>query len=407
MIAGSPALSRAHPRRSRDRRDRAELGAGDFGRAGRERKRPVGKAASHRADSPSPGCSPGYGGPSASRAERGTAPGRGGRDGGALLHPEEGQERDHEQHDRHDAAVEDDGLVAGEEGLARLLREDLGLDLLDDAAGDGQPQPGPLGEAFRIRDAEKFLEIIRNQSSRLQRLVDDLLTLSRIELGEMNFRMAPVDIRPVIGNTSALIRTQAAAKKIAITQEVEQGMPSVHADADRITQVLLNILDNAVKFTPEGGAVRVSARVVENDEHHSEHDRNLVEISVADTGPGIPPRLIPRLGERFYRVDPARSRDLGGTGLGLAIVKHILQAQLLDFTTQRLLPLARPHDEISQRAEFGSEPLSQREYAAWLNYAATAEDYGVEIVRQFLELDLLDVSKLRVDDGASGARPSA
>lgn len=189
-------------------------------------------------------------------------------------------------------------------------------------------------------DAEKFLEIIRNNSTRLQRLVDDLLTLSRIELGDMEFRMTPVDIRQVIENTVALMRTQAAAKEIAVTQELEQKLPSVIADADRLTQVLLNLLDNAIKFTPESGRVWVRARIMSRDEGGWMRDEqssiirastasgrpSSIMVSVEDTGPGIPPMLIPRLGERFYRVDPARSRDLGGTGLGLAIVKHILQA---------------------------------------------------------------------------------
>src|SRR3990172_5685533 len=198
-----------------------------------------------------------------------------------------------------------------------------------------------LDGALDIRhDAEKFIGIIHSHSARLQRLVEDLLVLSRMELGEMSFRMAPVDIGQTIVNGVSLMHTQAEAKKITITQEHEPGLSPVLADPDKITQVLLNLLDNAVKFTPEGGSVNVSARSVpsaecgmRNNKNNSELptpnsqlDRIFVKFSVADTGPGIPPLLIPRLGERFYRVDPARSRELGGTGLGLAIVKHILQA---------------------------------------------------------------------------------
>jgi len=190
------------------------------------------------------------------------------------------------------------------------------------------------------QDAEKFIEIIRSHSARLHRLVEDLLILSRMELGEMTFRMGPVNIGQTIVNVLSLMHAQAAAKKITITQESEPKLSPVLADPDKITQVLMNLLDNAVKFTPEGGSVNVSARLVQSAEcgmrneknnselrtPNSELDRNFIEISVEDTGPGIPPLLIPRLGERFYRVDPARSRELGGTGLGLAIVKHILQA---------------------------------------------------------------------------------
>ncbi len=189
-------------------------------------------------------------------------------------------------------------------------------------------------------DAEKFIDIILSHSARLQRLVEDLLTLSRIEMGEMQFRMQAVHVKQTVENTLSLMKPQAEARGITVTQEIGPGLLPVFADPDRITQVLLNLLDNAVKFTPERGSVRVSARLVRNaecgmrnDKDHSElrtpnsePDRNFIEISIEDTGPGIPPLLIPRLGERFYRVDPARSRDLGGTGLGLAIVKHILQA---------------------------------------------------------------------------------
>jgi two-component system phosphate regulon sensor histidine kinase PhoR len=201
-----------------------------------------------------------------------------------------------------------------------------------------------LDGALDIRhDAEKFIGIIHSHSARLQRLVEDLLTLSRIELGEMQFHMQDVDIKQTIENTFSLMKPQAEDKGITVTQELEPGLLPVFADPDRITQVMVNILDNAVKFTPEGGSVRVTARKARGSELMAhgktgtgigeelsakdyELDRNFIKISVEDTGPGIPPLLIPRLGERFYRVDPARSRDLGGTGLGLAIVKHILHA---------------------------------------------------------------------------------
>lgn len=196
-------------------------------------------------------------------------------------------------------------------------------------------------------DAEKFIGIIHSHSARLHRLVEDLLTLSRIELKEMQFHMQAVDIKQTIENTLSLMKPQAEATGIKITQEIEPGLLPVFADPDRIAQVLLNLFDNAVKFTPEGGSVNVRARMVKMEMVEGEKvgrwedqknplpsqpltfstsHRNFVEISVEDTGPGIPPLLIPRLGERFYRVDPARSRELGGTGLGLAIVKHLLQA---------------------------------------------------------------------------------
>jgi two-component system phosphate regulon sensor histidine kinase PhoR len=190
------------------------------------------------------------------------------------------------------------------------------------------------------KEAEKFIEIIHNHSARLHRLVEDIMTLSRIELGEIRFHLKPMDIQRGIENSVALVSRRTELQKIKLSLEVEPALPLAHADPDRITQVLVNILDNAVKFTPEGGSVWVRARIAPRDEGGVTRDDkssvvqaseasgrpSSIEISVEDTGPGIPPLLIPRLGERFYRVDPARSRELGGTGLGLAIVKHILHA---------------------------------------------------------------------------------
>jgi len=99
-------------------------------------------------------------------------------------------------------------------------------------------------------------------------------------------------------------------------------LPAIIGDSDRLQQLLINLIDNAVKYTPAGGEVEVSASLASV----GNHDPAMVEIAVADTGGGIPEKDLPRLTERFYRVDKARSRELGGTGLGLAIVKHIVQA---------------------------------------------------------------------------------
>lgn len=165
--------------------------------------------------------------------------------------------------------------------------------------------------------ALSFLAIIESHASRLNRLVEDLLVLSRIELGEIAVAMQPAKLGRLAEDAALLMRNQAAMKKITVTCDVQQDLPAVQADPDRITQVMLNLLDNAVKFSKEGGTVRVRAHSVEG---------GAVEVSIRDSGPGIAPHHLPRLGERFYRVDPARSRELGGTGLGLAIVKHLLQA---------------------------------------------------------------------------------
>jgi two-component system phosphate regulon sensor histidine kinase PhoR len=133
---------------------------------------------------------------------------------------------------------------------------------------------------------------------------------------------------------------QAEQKAIRLVTQVPDDLPPVRADRDRLVQILVNLIDNAVKYTPEGGSVRVTAhRVNRSSSQLVDSSKpidqpttrpidsgDLVEIAVEDTGIGIPERDLPRLTERFYRVDKARSRELGGTGLGLAIVKHLVQA---------------------------------------------------------------------------------
>jgi len=114
-----------------------------------------------------------------------------------------------------------------------------------------------------------------------------------------------------------LVEAKAGLKKINIHSNVQENLPQLWADRDRITQILVNILDNAVKFTPEDGSVFIEA----------EQKDNYAVLTITDTGIGIPKEEIRRLGERFYRVDRSRSRDLGGTGLGLSIVKHLMIAQ--------------------------------------------------------------------------------
>ncbi len=165
--------------------------------------------------------------------------------------------------------------------------------------------------------AEKFLQTIHNNAQRLNRLVNDLLTLSNIEMGETKMQLREVAITEVIGEVLKTVAPQAAAKKITMEENLSEDIPLIRADRDRVFQILLNILDNAVKFTPEGGAVKITA---------TPKDALTVVIRIADTGIGIPKNEISRMGERFYRVEKTRSRDYGGTGLGLSIVKHLMAA---------------------------------------------------------------------------------
>jgi two-component system phosphate regulon sensor histidine kinase PhoR len=173
-------------------------------------------------------------------------------------------------------------------------------------------------EAGAIEDKEtarKFLQTISRHAQRLNRLLEDLLTLSSIELGEMKFQFEGVALGGVMEGVFNIMELKAREKKLSVEKNIPESLPLLRADRDRMTQIFLNVLDNAVKFTPEGGTVRIEA---------AETGRDDVVVKIADTGIGIPRDEVVRLGERFYRVDKTRSRELGGTGLGLSIVKHLM-----------------------------------------------------------------------------------
>jgi len=195
----------------------------------------------------------------------------------------------------------------------------------------------------------RFLQIIERQSHRLARLVDDLISLSDLERGLTPLRPRELEVRRLFEEAVELMGEQAERQGVAIEIQCPEALPALIGDHDRLYQVLINLLDNAIKYTPRGGRVTLSARKPEAAETGG---KPLLEIAVADTGEGIPPQHIPRLTERFYRVDRARSRELGGTGLGLAIVKHIVQlhqgelqieSRVREGTTVRVrLPLPAP-----------------------------------------------------------------
>ncbi|WP_035106612.1 two-component system histidine kinase PnpS [Desulfovirgula thermocuniculi] len=162
----------------------------------------------------------------------------------------------------------------------------------------------------------RFLKIMQEETERLTRLIDDLLHLSKIEERRVVHRWQPVDIHAVIHRVVSLFHPQAAEKGVALEAVVPADLPGVYGDPDLLAQVLINLVDNAVKYTPAGGRVTVRAR----------EEKGGLRVEVEDTGIGIPPESLPRVFERFYRVDKARSRELGGVGIGLAIVKHIVRA---------------------------------------------------------------------------------
>ena len=170
-------------------------------------------------------------------------------------------------------------------------------------------------------NALKFLSTIKDNSERLNSLVNDLLTLSRIELGDIKIEKTDVNPEEVIAAVFATLKDKSSARGLYLKTAISPEVRNIKADRDRLIQILINLIDNAIKYTDKGG---VTIRI-QRESAASSAD-NPVEIAVEDTGPGIPKKHLSRLGERFYRVDRARSRDLGGTGLGLAIVKHLVKA---------------------------------------------------------------------------------
>jgi two-component system, OmpR family, phosphate regulon sensor histidine kinase PhoR len=179
------------------------------------------------------------------------------------------------------------------------------------------------GPAADDRPAQqRFLAIMAEQAERMNRIIDDLLGLSRIELTEHRPPSESVDLATLVPRIAAGFEPRVAARRITLAVEIADGLPPVVADADQLAQVLHNLLDNAVKYGREAGTIRLSARVAVSDPRF--HARPGVVLAVADDGAGIPREHLPRLTERFYRVDAGRSRAVGGTGLGLAIVKHIV-----------------------------------------------------------------------------------
>ncbi len=161
-----------------------------------------------------------------------------------------------------------------------------------------------------------FLGIIERNAERLHDLVEDLLDLSRIESRGLKLNMEPLSVDAVYDQVLSLFAERAAKRGTALENDAAEELQRVVADRRALEHVLTNLVDNAVKYCPSGTTIRLRAVV---------HDQD-VELSVEDNGPGIEPRHLPRLFERFYRVDAGRSRDVGGTGLGLSIVKHLVEA---------------------------------------------------------------------------------
>lgn len=163
--------------------------------------------------------------------------------------------------------------------------------------------------------SRRFVEVIVSHSERLTNLINDILTLSKLEARDAALELAPLDLCGTVRKALMLMEDHARTKGVRLTATCPDSVPKVLADQGQLEQVLLNLLDNAIKYTPDGGDVSISAGC----------SGERVQIQISDTGMGIPSKDLPRIFERFYRVDEGRSREQGGTGLGLSIVKHIVQ----------------------------------------------------------------------------------
>ncbi len=191
----------------------------------------------------------------------------------------------------------------------------------------------------------RFLSIIQKNAARMQHLIDDILELSAIEAGNVRVNPETIQLRSLVEEIVTTSSSPAAVRKIAIQNRIEANA-KVFADPHRLIQMLTNLIDNAIKFNRDGGTISITFE-------RGDRDR----IVVADTGEGIPSQHLDRLFERFYRVDRARSRELGGTGLGLAIVKHLARAHGGEVTVASQLgegtqfTIELPHAAVGEPSE--------------------------------------------------------
>ena len=222
------------------------------------------------------------------------------------------------------------------------------IGFLETLAGPARNDPGAQA---------RFLPIMLEQGRRMARLVSDLLSLSRIELNEHTPPSESVDLAPILKSVAESLALKASGRDMAIRLELGP-MESVIGDAEELTQVFQNLIDNAIKYGSAGTEVRVLAGPA--DAASPRVPRRLADglaVSVIDRGEGIRREHLPRLTERFYRVDSARSRELGGTGLGLAIVKHILNRHRGHLEVESVLKEGSRFTVYLRTAQAGQVPL--------------------------------------------------
>lgn len=191
--------------------------------------------------------------------------------------------------------------------IAHELRTPLSVLQIDlESIEDGLTEPTP-----------EVVTRLQEEVALLNRLVEDLRMLSLAEAGELQLEVQPVDVGHLVGTVVERVRGAAQEKGVGLTSELSEGLPTVAGDEQRLSQVLFNLLSNALRHTPQGGQIIVCAQQIDGEQ---------VRIAVQDSGEGIPAGELPHVFERFYRTDHARSRDTGGSGLGLAIARSLVEA---------------------------------------------------------------------------------
>ena len=188
-------------------------------------------------------------------------------------------------------------------------------------------------------DQRRFLSMVDRNIDRLSGIISDLLDISRIESGRIKIELRPLDLDAPFDRAMASLKSRAKEKSISIHKEIPSDLPQAYGDSDKIEQIFINLLDNAIKFTPEGGKIWLTAKLVRGEEFavyskkQTEElrtndcglDRNLIEVSVADSGAGIPPYELEKIFDRFYQVEKSLTREIEGIGLGLSIVKSLVE----------------------------------------------------------------------------------
>ena len=230
-------------------------------------------------------------------------------------------------------------------------------------AGFIETLQGPAADDPQARN--EFLSIMARETARMTGLVADLLSLSRVESSERIRPREAVSLADVLNSTLAALRPQAEAAGVAVICDVPTDLPQVTGDHDQLEQVYHNLLENALKYGASGGKVEISAQC---ESALPGFDGPIIRVSVRDHGEGIDPVFIPRLTERFYRVDPARTRETGGTGLGLAIVKHILGRH-----RGRLIINSRPGEGACFQTLLPCQPAARQETVTFEGYDSSSE----------------------------------